>query len=288
MQAQHVLVEQHNQIVERSDAVGLTFDGRADLAELTFEVVNATADLVDFVLQFAGLRECGVSSDARGFDLVDQVLESFCADARSTLDCYTTGVSQCFGEVAGFLGDLFDAGEFVDAGEAAGVAALRSDGLLGEVAGLRGDLFDAGEVVLRDGVVFQLGDAHTQLGEVGAEFLDGVLQRFHVGAAHVARTGDADTALAVLDCVKQARDDHGRLVAGDGFVTTEGSVGETADNAAVLGDLNRSRCPVSSGHVFEFNWLLVLGLTDWSVDLTRWVGGLGVRGYAQAQCGCEK
>ena len=211
--------------------------------------------------------------------MVNQVLERFCTDASAAFAGWL--VSQCFGEVAGFLGDLFDAGQIVLRGEVGHVDAAsitnEGDGLLGEVAGLRGDLFDAGQIVLRDGVVFKLRDAHTQLGEVGAEFLDGVLERGHVHGRHVA-LGNA--ALAVPHCVEQTSDDRGCLVARDGFVTAEGSVRETADDAAVLGDLNRGRCPVSSGHVPEFNWLLVLGLTGWSVHLTRWVGGLGVRGYA--------
>ena len=43
------------------------------------------------------------------------------------------------------------------------------------VGGVLRDGLDAGEVVLGNGVVFQVGDAHAHLGEVGGQFLDGVL-----------------------------------------------------------------------------------------------------------------
>ena len=125
-------------------------------------------------------------------------------------------------------------------------------------------LFQTGEVVLADGVLFQVGDAHAQGGEVSGQFLNGVLEGgdgFAVG----------DRGAAVLDLLQQAGDDHGGFVAGQVLRATVGAVGVAQDDAAADELVDGVLGPVTGGNVGQRG------------DLGRAGGRAGLRGGHAAE-----
>ena len=84
--------------------------------------------------------------------------------------------------------------------------------------------FQAAEVVLADGVLFQVADAHAQGGEVGGEFLHGVLE-----GRQIFTLGSGSSASGHL--VEQTGDDHGGFVTGQVLRAAEGAVRVAEDDA---------------------------------------------------------
>ena len=183
----------------------------------------------------------------------------------------------------------------------------------GEVTGLGCNFFNSSQIVGGDCVILEFGNAHTELGKVSSQFLDGILQDNQVGGGQVLavvniiacryrlwQTSNCrrqvslggvlrNAAFAIANRVEQTSDNGSRLVAADWFVATESAIGEAANNTAVRSDLDGGGCPVTGWNVFEFSWFLVLGLGGWVIHLPgRVCAGLGKGGYASAHCGSQQ
>ena len=102
--------------------------------------------------------------------------------------------------------------------------------------------FQAAEVVLADGVLFQVADAHAQGGEVGGEFLHGVLE-----GRQVFTLGSGSSASGHL--VEQTGDDHGGFVTGQVLRATVGAVRVAEDDAAADQAVDGVLGPVTGGNV---------------------------------------
>ena len=111
--------------------------------------------------------------------------------------------------------------------------------------------FQAGEVVLADRVGLQVGDAHTQGGQVGGQLLHSVLKGRQLSATESGRGAGAGGDRTLRDLVKQAGHDYGGLVAGQVLGATEGTVRVTENDALRHDLVDGVFGPVPGGHVCE-------------------------------------
>ena len=116
----------------------------------------------------------------------------------------------------------------------------------------RSAVFQGSEVIAGYTVVLEVRYAHTQRGQIGGEFLDGVLQ----GDEQLGVGGqDHFTGSNLLE---QALNHHSRLIAGQVLTAPESTIGKTDDDATRHQFVYRVFGPMACGNVGD-GWSHRLG-----------------------------